>query len=205
MSRTAWGGDQSFRGFLGQPLKFFKTNFNFKGNTCTWVLKRKLYKKKGTTEDETVGWHHRLDGLESGWTPADGDEQGGLACCDSWGHKESDTTERLNWTELNWMLWNLADNHAGYSLTFEFQINKKYIFSISISQLDFPGGASGKEPTGQCRRHKRRGFDPWVRKIPWKRAWKPTPVALPGESHGQRSMWSFSSRGRREVDGTEAT
>ena len=47
-----------------------------------------------------AGWHHRLDGRESGWTPGVGDGQGGLACCDSWGRKESDMTERLNWTEL---------------------------------------------------------------------------------------------------------
>ena len=45
-------------------------------------------------------WHHGLDGSESEWTPGDGDGQGGLACCDSWGRKESDMTERLNWTEL---------------------------------------------------------------------------------------------------------
>ena len=51
------------------------------------------------TEDEMAGWHHWLDGHESEWTPGDGDEQGGLACCDSWGCKESDMTERLNWTE----------------------------------------------------------------------------------------------------------
>ena len=56
--------------------------------------------EKGTTEDEMAGWHHWLDGCESEWTPGVGDGQGGLACCDSWGHKESDTTERLNWTEL---------------------------------------------------------------------------------------------------------
>ena len=56
--------------------------------------------KKGTTEDEMAGWHHRLDGHEFEWTLGVGDGQGGLACCDSWGHKESDTTERLNWTEL---------------------------------------------------------------------------------------------------------
>ena len=54
--------------------------------------------EKGTTEDEMAGWHHRLDGRESEWTPGVGDGQGGLVCCDSWGHKESDTTERLNWT-----------------------------------------------------------------------------------------------------------
>ena len=56
--------------------------------------------EKGTTEDEMAGWHHWLDGCESGWTLGVGDGQGGLACCDSWGCKESDTTERLNWTEL---------------------------------------------------------------------------------------------------------
>ena len=56
--------------------------------------------RKRTTEDEMAGWHHWLDGRESEWTPGVGDGQGGLACCDSWGRKESDTTERLNWTEL---------------------------------------------------------------------------------------------------------
>ena len=48
-----------------------------------------------------AGWHHWLDGCESEWTPGVGDGQGGLVCCDSWGRKESDTTERMNWTELN--------------------------------------------------------------------------------------------------------
>ena len=48
------------------------------------------------TEDEMAGWHHRLDGCESERTPGGGDGQGGLACCDSWSHKELDMTERLN-------------------------------------------------------------------------------------------------------------
>ena len=48
------------------------------------------------TEDEMAGWHHRLDTHEFGWTPGVSDGQGGLACCDSWGHKESDMTELLN-------------------------------------------------------------------------------------------------------------
>ena len=56
--------------------------------------------EKGTTEDEMAGWHHRLDGPESEWTPGVGDGQGGLACWDSRGSKESDMTELLNWTEL---------------------------------------------------------------------------------------------------------
>ena len=57
---------------------------------------------------------------------------------------------------------------------------------------DFPGGfpvgTNGTEPACQCRRHKRCGFDPWVRKITWRRAWQLTPVFLPGKPHGQRSL-----------------
>ena len=56
--------------------------------------------EKGTTEDEMVGWHHQLDGHEFEETPRVGDGQGGLACCSPWGHKESDTTEQLNWAEV---------------------------------------------------------------------------------------------------------
>ena len=55
--------------------------------------------ENGMTEDEMAGWHHGLDGCEFEWTPGDGDGQGGLVCCDSWGCKESDTTERLNWSD----------------------------------------------------------------------------------------------------------
>ena len=69
----------------------------------------------------------------------------------------------------------------------------------------FPGGASGKEATCQCRRHKRRGFNPWVRKIPWRREWQPIPVFLPGESHVPRSLAGYSPWGNRELDMTEVT
>ena len=62
-------------------------------------------------------------------------------------------------------------------------------FSLSKS---FPGGASDKESACQCRRRKRHGFNPWVRKIPWRRAWQPTSVFLPRESHGQRSLAGYS-------------
>ena len=58
--------------------------------------------EKEMTEDEMVGLCHQLNGHEFGWAPGVGDGQGSLACCSSWGHKELDTTERLNWTELNW-------------------------------------------------------------------------------------------------------
>ena len=57
--------------------------------------------EKGATEDEMAGWHHWLDGHEFEWTPGVGDGQGGLVCCNSWGSKELDMTERLNWTGLN--------------------------------------------------------------------------------------------------------
>ena len=53
-------------------------------------------RRRGTTEDEMAGWHHQLDGHEFESTPVVGDGQGGLACCNSWGHKESDTTEQPN-------------------------------------------------------------------------------------------------------------
>ena len=55
--------------------------------------------KKRMTEDEMAGWHHRLDRHEFEWIPGVGDGQGGLECRSSWGRKELDTTERLNWTE----------------------------------------------------------------------------------------------------------
>ena len=58
----------------------------------------------------------------------------------------------------------------------------------------FPGGASGKEPACWCRNCKRLRFDPWVGKTPWRRAWQPTPVFLPGESLGRRSLWATAYR-----------
>ena len=69
----------------------------------------------------------------------------------------------------------------------------KWIWHLMPLNMGLPGGASGKESACQCRRHKNRGFNPWVRKIPWRRAWQPIPV-LPGESHGQRSLAGCSPR-----------
>ena len=73
----------------------------------------------------------------------------------------------------------------------------------SSSSRAFPGGASGKESTCQCRRCKKPGFDPWVRKIPWNRKWQPTPVFLPGKFHGKRSLVGYSPYGCKESDMTE--
>ena len=71
------------------------------------------------------------------------------------------------------------------------------------SYLGFPDGTSGKESPSQYRRCKRWGLNPWARTIPWRRKWQPTPVFLPGESHGQRSLEGYSPVGRKESDMTE--
>ena len=71
--------------------------------------------------------------------------------------------------------------------------------------MGFPGGASGKEPACQGRRLKRWGCDPWIRKIPWRRKWQPTPVFLPGEFHGQRGLVGYRTWGCKELDATEVT
>ena len=67
----------------------------------------------------------------------------------------------------------------------------------SVRTLRFPAGANGKEPTCQCRWCRRHSFDPWVGTLPWRRAWQPTPVFLPGESHGRRSLVGYSPRGHK--------
>ena len=76
---------------------------------------------------------------------------------------------------------------------------------MEVSLGGFPGGAIGKEPPCRCRRYKRCGFDPWVEKIPWRRRWQPTQVFLHGESHGQRSLVSYSPLGHKESDTSEGT
>jgi len=73
------------------------------------------------------------------------------------------------------------------------------------SPRGFPRGASDKESACQYRRQKRHRFNPWVGKIPWRKKWQPTPVFLPGESHGQRSLAGYSPRGHKESDTTEVT
>ena len=74
--------------------------------------------------------------------------------------------------------------------------------SCSVTYV-FPGGPNSKKPACQCRKCKRPGFDPWVGKIPWRRECQPTPIFLPGEFHGQRSLAGYSPRGYKELDTTE--
>ena len=104
--------------------------------------------EKGLTEDEMAGWHHRLDGHGFDSTPGVGDGQGGLVCCDSWGHKESDTTERLNWTELmevgrleinimiqsNWNMWLILINFFWLYLQHQNNLSIIKIFGLYANQ-----------------------------------------------------------------------
>ena len=71
--------------------------------------------------------------------------------------------------------------------------------------LGLPGSTSGKEPAYQCRRCKRGEFNPWVGTIPWRKAWPPTPVLLPGKSHGQSNLAGYSPQCPTELDMTEVT
>ena len=93
--------------------------------------------KKGITEGQTVWWHHWLNGYWSGWTLGVGDEHGGLACCGSWSGKESDTTERLNWTILMNMLSYFIDHYMSSDLKFLLKIfvhwkNLNCVFSFLL-------------------------------------------------------------------------
>ena len=91
--------------------------------------------EKGTTEDEMAGWHHGLDGGESEWILRDGGGQGGLVCCDSWGRKELDTTKRLNWTELNCVMF---FSEPFWEVTGQQKSKKKLTILISNLQGNLP-------------------------------------------------------------------
>ena len=97
-------GDQSWV-FTGRTDVEAETPILWPPDAKSWLIwkdpdagKDWRQEEKGTTKDEMVGWHHQLDRHGFGWTPGVGDGQGGLVCCGSWGRKESDTTEQLNWT-----------------------------------------------------------------------------------------------------------
>ena len=83
-------------------------------------------------------------------------------------------------------------------------VEKMPLVKVYASPLGFPACHGGKDSASQCRRCQRRGFHPWVRNIPWRRTWQPTPALLPGESHGQRSLVGYSLWGPKESDTTEA-
>ena len=97
-------GDQSWV-FIGRTDAEAENPILWPPHAKNWLIGKDPGKdwrqeEKGMTQDEMVGWHHWFNGHGFGWTLGVGDGQGGLVCCDSWGHKESNTNERLNWTEL---------------------------------------------------------------------------------------------------------
>ena len=103
-------GNQSWL-FIGRTDAEAETPILWPPDAKNWLIGKDAdagkdwrQEEKGTTEDEMAGWHHWLNGRESEWTLGVDDGQGGLACCSSWGCKELDRTEWLNWTELNWYL-----------------------------------------------------------------------------------------------------
>ena len=98
-------GDQSWV-FIGRTDAKAETPILWPPHAKSWLIGKDFdavrdwrREEKGTAGDEIAGWHHWLDGGESEWTPGVGDRQGVLACCNSWGRKEPDMTERLNWTQ----------------------------------------------------------------------------------------------------------
>ena len=97
-------GDQSWK-FIGRTNVEAETPILWPPDAKSWLIwkdpetGKDRRREKGMTEDEMVGWHHQLNGHGFGSTPGVGDGQGGLVCCGSWGSKELDTTEQLNWTE----------------------------------------------------------------------------------------------------------
>ena len=110
-------------------------------------------------------------------------------------------------------LWHNAPKTWDFQWEAPFVIPRELLLSPSEFKLirwfrvgppvAFPGSPSGREPACKCRRRKKIGFDPWVRKIPWRRKWQPVLVFLPGESHGQRNLVDYSPWGRKESGTTE--
>ena len=131
-------GDQSWV-FIGRTDVEAETPILWPPDMKSWLIWKDLdagkdwRQEKGTTEDKIVGWYHRLNGHGFGWTPGVGDGQGGLACCGSWGRKESDTTEPLNWTELNFLIVSASVE----SLPFLSFIVPMFAWNVSLVSLIF--------------------------------------------------------------------
>ena len=149
-------GDQSWV-FIGRTDAQAETAVLWPPDARNWLIGKDPdsgrdwgQEEKGMTENEMAGWHHWLDGRESEWTPGVGDGQGGLACCDSWDRKESDTTERLN---SSFESHSISENTARirchspwvfHCLNTEQAIqlppqSTKYHFVLAADGWDFPG------------------------------------------------------------------
>ena len=118
---TAWRFNQSILKDISPEYSLeewiAKTPILWPPDVKNWLIWKDPYagkdwrqEEKGMTEDEIVRWYHQLNGHEFGWTLEVGDGQGGPAWCGSWGRKELDMTEWLNWTELNYRALSLCEN-----------------------------------------------------------------------------------------------
>ena len=134
-------GDQSWV-FFGRTDAKAETPILWPPHAKSWLIGKDPdagrdwgQEEKGMTEDEMAGWHHRLDVYEFVWIPGVGDEQGGLACCDSWGRKELDMTELLNWTELIWTDESYWFKETYFFLCLSWNMGKKLFSLINSSPL----------------------------------------------------------------------
>ena len=131
-----------------------------------------------------------------------------LVGCSPWGRKESDT---IKWLHFHFSLSCIGEGN-GNPLQCSCLENPRdggawwaavYGVAQSRTRLNWLSGSSSsssdKEPTFQCRRHKKHGFDPWVGKTPWRRAWQPTPVVLPGKSPWTEEPGRLQSIGLQRV------
>ena len=110
---------------------------------------RGVQEEEGTTEEEMAGWHHRLDGHEFEWTLGVGDGQGGLVCCDSWGCKELDTTEWLNWTDW-FSLWCSLPSLSGPCVLVTVMSNSLWIYGLWPARLLCPWISIGQNTRVGC-------------------------------------------------------
>ena len=140
-------GDQSWV-FIGRTYVEAESPILWPPDAKSWLIwkdpdaaKDWGQEEKGMTEVEMVGWHHQLNGHGFGWTPGVGDGQGGLACCSSWGRKELDTSERLNWTELKHLKQQTTGSLLFY-FSFIFLRNSflKYWRSVWLKRKEFELG-----------------------------------------------------------------
>ena len=140
--------------------------------------RKRDYRQNKERRESQIIWN-RLDLIKKfEWTPGVGDRQGGLPCCTSWGRKESDTTERLNRTELKW-------KGSGIALLKEIASHK---LSVLHFYTEWPF------------------YEIWsLIRLLGKRQWHPIPVLLPGESQRRRSLVGCCLWGRTESDTTEET
>ena len=148
--------------------------------------------EKGTTENEMSGWHHWLDERESEWTPGAGDGQGGPACCDSWGCKESDMTERLNWTELkgdqSWVFIGRSDVEAESPILWPPNVKSWLIWKDPDAGKDWGQEEKGTTEDEMVGWHHPLNGHEFVQAL--------------GVGDGQRSLVCCSPRGHKESDTT---